>query len=303
MEISSQMLLFVKVVDLGSISAASRAMGQTPSAVSKQIGHLEDQVRHRLLNRTRSGVSLTSEGIDLYDKCKAVAEKFEEAEAHILSLDGHPRGRLKVASSAAFGKAQLIPRLPAFLAAYPDVQVALELTDRDVDIEEEGFDAAICFAEQRKKPDVVARKIMESRRILCAAPRYLDRMGTPESFADLAHHNCLRVSGGSERNEWFKGEPADAAAFEARGNFEGDSMDAVYLATLAGLGIARLPCYLVGEKIDSGELTQVLPAYAHKSTEIAVTFADRRNLAPKIRVFVDFLADAFREGPQPRLSV
>ncbi|MFX0544060.1 LysR family transcriptional regulator [Roseovarius sp. S1116L3] len=297
MDISSQMLLFVKVVERGSISAASRSMGQTPSAVSKQIGLLEDQVRYRLLNRTRNGVSPTPEGRDFFVKCKALAEKFEDAEAHIQSLDGYPRGRLKIASSVAFGKSQLIPVLPRFLEAYPDISVSLDLTDRDIDLEAESFDVAICFAEQRKMPDIVLRKLMQSRRILCAAPSYLRRAGHPECFADLAGHNCLRIAGSHERNEWIAHEAGNGAGFEAKGNFEGNSTDVVFRATLAGLGIARLPSYLVASKLQSGELVRVLPDYSQQNAEIAVLFADKRNLAPSIRVFVDFLVEEFRNGP------
>ncbi len=291
---SSQMLLFVKVVEQGSISAASRALGQTPSAVSKQIDLLEDQVRYRLLNRTRTGVSPTSDGHDFYEKCKALAEKFEEAEAHIKGLDDRPRGKLKIVSSVAFGKSQLIPRLQSFMDANPDVQVSLELSDRDVDLEAEGIDVAICFAEQRKKPDIVSRRIMESHRILCASPGYLERWGVPKRLADLAQHNCLRISGSNERNEWIGEDEAESAGFEANGNFEGGSADVVYRAALVGLGIARLPCYLVSEKLQSGDLIRVLPGYSQRSAEIAVLFADKRNLAPRIRAFVDFLAGECR---------
>lgn len=294
MDISSQMLLFVKVVDQGSISAASRAVGQTPSAVSKQIGLLENQVRHRLLNRTRNGVAPTSEGRDFYVKCKALAEKFEEATAHLQSLDGHARGKLRIASSVAFGKSQLIPVLPKFLKAYPEVQVSLEVADRNIDLEAEGFDVAICFAELRRKPDIVVRKFMESHRILCASPAYLERAGLPENFADLAQHNCLRIAGNSERNEWIGDSNARESGFEAHGNFEGNSTDVVFCATLAGLGVARLPCYLVSEKIRTGELIRVLPDYLQQNTDIVVLFADKRNLAPRIRVFVDFLVSEFR---------
>ena len=141
MDISAQMLTFATVVERGSISAAARTIGQTPSAVSKQIGLLEDQVHYRLLNRTRTGVTPTQEGQEFYEKCKAMAEKYKEAEALILNLDGTPRGMLKIASSVAFGKSQLIPVLPKFLEDHPEVQVSLELTDRVVDLQSEGFDA------------------------------------------------------------------------------------------------------------------------------------------------------------------
>jgi len=295
MDISAQMLIFVTVVDQGSISAAARSMGQTPSAVSKQIGLLEDQVHYRLLNRTRTGISPTQEGRDFYEKCRAMAEKFKEAEAMIHNLDGIPRGTLKVASTVAFGKSQLIPALPAFMDENPEVQVALDLKDREIDLQSEGFDAAICFAEQRKNPDIVVRRIMQSRRVLCAAPSYLERSGVPKSFADLPHHNCLRITGNSRRNVWNEGNQNNCEGFEAQGRFEGNSTDVVFRAALAGIGIARLPCYMASRKFQSGELVQIMPKYAAPSTDIVVMFPEKRNLAPKTRAFVDFLVRRFRK--------
>jgi len=294
MDISAQMLIFATVVEQGSISAAARSIGQTPSAVSKQIGLLEDQVHYRLLNRTRTGVSPTQEGQEFYEKCQAMAEKFREAEALILNLDGVPRGNLRIVCSVAFGKSQLIPVLPKFMDENPEVQVSLDLTDREVDLQSEGVDAAICFAEQRKNPDIVVRRIMQSRRVLCAAPRYLERHGTPTSFDELAAHNCLRVAGTGHRNSWNNVAPIDGDKFEAEGNFEGNSTDVVFRAALAGIGIARLPFYMASCKFDSGELVRVMPEYAPPSTDIVVMFAEKRNLAPKTRAFVDFLVREFR---------
>ena len=302
MDISAQMLIFATVVEQGSISAAARSMGQTPSAVSKQIGLLEDQVHYRLLNRTRTGVSPTQEGQGFYEKCRAMADKFKEAEALIQNMDGIPRGKLKIASTVAFGKSQLIPALPKFMEENPEVQVSLDLKDREVDLQGEGFDVAICFAEQRKNLDVMVRRIMQSRRVLCAAPSYLERCGTPSEFTELARHNCLRLAGSNRRNSWNSGEPINQHAFEAQGNFEGNSTDVVYRATLAGVGIARLPYYMVQEKFHVGELVHVLPEYAPPSTDIVVMFAQRRNLAPKTRAFVDFMVRQFRDAPDQKMA-
>lgn len=292
MDVSSQMLTFVKVVEMGSISAASRIGGQTPSAVSKKIRHLEDHVGHRLLRRTKNGVSLTDAGQEYYEKCRAVAEKFAEAENHISSFNGQPKGVLHVASSVAFGKSQLIKILPEFLERFPEITVSLELSDRQVDLEEERFDVSINFAEQLTNPNVVARKIMKNERILCASPAFIARHGMPEDFDDLANFNCLRTSYVGSRNAWQAELDGVLHTVDATGNFEGNSADAVYQATLAGLGIARLSLYLVADKIASGKLVRIFPTYTQKHIDIAVTFADKRNLAPKIRAFVDFLVDA-----------
>ncbi|MEO3416114.1 LysR family transcriptional regulator [Roseovarius sp. CAU 1744] len=298
MDISAQMLIFATVVEQGSISAAARSMGQTPSAVSKQIALLEDHVHHRLLHRTRTGVSPTQEGQEFYQKCKAMAEKFKEAEALISILDGIPRGKLKIASTVAFGKSMLIPALPKFMEENPEVQVSLDLSDREVELQSEGLDAAICFSEQCKEPDIISRRIMKSRRVLCASPAYLERRGTPQDFAELAQHNCLRLAGKSERNSWFGIKPDNEHGFETQGNFEGNSTDVIYRAALAGVGIARLPCYIAEKKFRSNELVHVMPEYAPPSTDIVVMFADKRNLAPKTRAFIDFLVMEFRDVPK-----
>lgn len=298
MDFSAQMLIFANVVEHGSISAAARSMGQTPSAVSKQIGLLEDQVHYRLLNRTRIGVSPTQEGQDFYEKCRAMADKFKEAEALILNLDGTPRGKLKIACTVAFGKSQLIPALPMFMKEFPEIEVSLDLTDRSIDLQSEGFDVAICFDAQDKNPDAVVRRIMQSKRVLCAAPSYLERNGTPANFAALANYNCLSIAGNRKRNYWSGGGDCQEQNVEAQGNFEGNSTDVIFHAALAGVGIARLPSYMVNQKFRSGELIHVLPTYSPPSTDIVVLFAERRNLAPKIRVFVDFLVATFREAPE-----
>lgn len=297
MDISAQMLIFATVVERGSFSAAARSMGQTPSAVSKQIGLLEDHVHYRLLNRTRTGVSPTQEGHAFYLKCKAMADKFREAEAMILNMDGTPRGTLRIASTVAFGEWQLIPALPKFMEQAPDVEISLDLTDREIDLRGEGFDAAICFNELSCTPDIMVRRLMRSRRVLCASPAYLERRGTPQAIADLAAHNCLRIAGSGRRNMWVEPTSDDEMGFEAQGDFEGSNTDVVFRAALAGIGIARLPCYIADQKFRTGRLVQVLPDYETATTDIVVMFADRRNLAPKTRAFIDFLAREFRDAP------
>ncbi len=293
MDISAQMLVFVKVVDFGSISAASRSVGQTPSAVSKQVSHLEDHVGHRLLRRTKSGVSLTDEGRDYYEMCRALAEKFQAAEELISNYDTEPKGKLRIASSVAFGKSQLIPALQTFLGANPKIALSLELTDRAIDPEEEGFDATISFPEQLTNPNLIARKIMSNERVLCASPAFLERHGHPKTFKDLESFNCLRTSNVVGRNAWQAVLDGKTYDVDASGNFEGNSAHAVYVAALAGMGIARLSNYLVADSIESGELVRLFPTYAQKHADVAVVFAGRRNLPPKTRAFVDFLVKTF----------
>ena len=222
-----------------------------------------------------------------------MADKFKEAEALIQNLDGTPRGKLRIACTVAFGKSQLIPALPKFMEAYKEIDVSLDLTDRAIDIQAEAFDAAICFDAKDRNPDAIARRVMRSHRVLCAAPAYLQRHKTPKNFAELADHNCLNITGNSSRNIWDSRGSFSDRPVETKGNFEGNSTDVVFHAALAGMGIARLPSYIANCKFRSGELIHILPAYSPPSTDITVLFAETRNLAPKIRVFVDFLVDHF----------
>ena len=297
MELPSQMVLFAKVVENGSFSAAARSMGQTPSAVSKQIGRLENRLGVRLLNRARQGITLTDEGRAFYERCAEVAANISEAEAMVVSMTAHPQGEFRVAATVAFAKAHLLPILPAFLERNPDLRLSLEVTDRSVDIVEERIDVAIRFSEQIDDPDVVARKLAPNRRVICAAPAYLERFGTPETPEDLSRHNCLRLSTVARWNDWHFGDPEEKGTVRLDGNFEANSADAIYHATLAGMGVARLSTYLVGGDICAGRLVRLLPDYVDESSDIVAIYADRRNLAPKIRAFVDYLVDWFGTTP------
>jgi DNA-binding transcriptional LysR family regulator len=291
MELPSQMVLFAKVVENGSFSAAARSMAHTPSAVSKQIGHLENRLGVRLLNRSRQGISLTEEGRAFYQRCAEVAASISEAEAMVVSLSAHPQGELRVAATVAFAKAQMLPILPAFLERNPDLRLSLEVTDRSVDLAEEGIDVAIRFSEQLDDPAVVVRKLAPNRRVICAAPAYLERSGTPRTPADLSGHNCLRLSTVARWNDWHLDGPDNHANVRLDGNFEANSADAIYHATLAGMGIARLSTYLVGADLCAGRLVRILPDYVDDSSDIVAIYGDRRNLAPKIRAFIDYLVE------------
>jgi len=296
MELSSQMVLFAKVVESESFSAAARALGQSPSAVSRQIGHLEDRLGVRLLNRSKHGLSLTAEGRSFHARCADVAARVADAELFASQMTDHPRGVLRVISTVAFAKAQLLPLMPDFLAEYPDVRVSLELTDRKVDLAAEAVDMAIRFTEQIDDASVIARRLAGNRRVICAAPSYLERFGTPETAADLADHNCLRLSTVAQWNDWHLSGADDEFA-QIAGNFEANSADAIYHAALAGVGIARLSTYLVGDDIRSGRLIRLLPDQPSEGSELFAIYSAKRNLSPKVRVFIDFLVERF--GPVP----
>jgi DNA-binding transcriptional LysR family regulator len=292
MDLPSQMILFARVVETGSFSAAARRLNQTPSAVSRQIRQLEDRVGVRLLSRTQNGISLTEDGRAFHERCALVVADVVETEALLSGMTAHPRGTLKVAATVAFGKAQLLPILPPFLERHPEMRVALELTDRPLGLGDEDVDVAIRFTEQIDDPDLIVRRLAPNRRIICAAPGYLARHGTPQTPEQLARHNCLRLSTVASWNDWHL-PGADGQPLPLSGNFDANSADAIYHAALAGLGIARLSTYLVGDDLRSGRLVRLLPRYAQEDSSIVAIYRDRRNLAPKIRAFLDYLVDHF----------
>ena len=272
-------------------------MHVTPSAVSRQIGQLEDRLGTRLLNRSTRRISLTEVGRAFYTRCAEVSQNVQEAESLVLNMVDHPQGTLKVAATVAFAKAQLLPLLPRFLDANPDLKVLLDATDRPIDLVEEQVDVAIRFTEQIDDASVVSRKLATNRRVYVAAPDYVAKHGAPATPDDLAGHNCLRISTVEAWNTWAFDSGADSWRLPIKGNFEANSADAIYYAVLAGVGVARLSTYLVNDALATGRLIRVLPEYADETSDILAIYSNRRNLSPNVRAFIDFFAEKF--GPVP----
>jgi len=291
------MILFAKVVETGGFSAAARELGLTPSAISRQIGNLEDRLGARLLNRSTRRISLTEVGREFHGRCADIAKSVEDAEALVMSRLDHPQGTLRISATSAFAKVQLLPILPQFLAKNPDLKLSLELTDRDIDLIGEQIDVAIRFTEQISDTSMVARKLASNKRIFCAAPSYIKEHGEPKTPEDLAGHNCLRLSTVEKFNNWQMNDGHSRVARRITGNFETNSSDALLHAALDGLGIAKLSTYLVHDELNDGRLVRVLPDYAEDAADILAIYPNRRNLSPNVRGFVDFLANAFTGVP------
>jgi DNA-binding transcriptional LysR family regulator len=297
MDIATQMIMFAAVVENGGFSAAARDLNLTPSAVSRQIGQLEDRLGTRLLNRSTRRISLTEVGRAFYARCADVSQNVQEAEALVLNMVDHPQGTLKVAATVAFAKAQLLPLLPVFLARNPDLKISLDATDRVIDLVEEQVDVAIRFSEQIDDSSVVSRKLATNRRVYVAAPSYVAEHGLPRTPDDVANHNCLRISTVEAWNTWTFDNGADLQRLPIKGNFEANSADAIYYAVLAGVGIARLSTYLVNDALAQGRLVRVLPDYADETSDILAIYSNKRNLSPNVRAFIDYFAEKF--GPIP----
>ena len=292
MDIATQMIMFAAVVENGGFSAAARDLNLTPSAVSRQIGQLEDRLGTRLLNRSTRRISLTEVGRAFYVRCAEVSQGVQEAESLVINMVDHPQGTLRVAATVAFAKAQMLPLLPAFLAVNPDLKISLDATDRVIDLVEEQVDVAIRFSEQIDDSSVVSRKLATNRRVYVAAPSYVAEHGLPRTPDDVANHNCLRISTVEAWNTWTFDNGADLQRLPIKGNFEANSADAIYYAVLAGVGIARLSTYLVNDALAQGR-----PDYADETSDILAIYSNKRNLSPNVRAFIDYFTEKF--GPVP----
>lgn len=298
MDRPGEMAVFVRVVEAGGFSAAARATGLTPSAVSKLIGRLEDRLGARLLHRTTRSISLTHEGVAFYQRSVRILRDIDEAEQAISQLHAVPSGRLRVNAAVAFATYQIVPILPEYLDQYPQVHLELTVTDRVVDVVEEGVDVAIRLG-PRVDSSLISRQLATDHRIICAAPAYLLRNGTPTTPGDLSRFNCLTWIGNQGGlNEWPFIGPHGPYTVCVKGNIEVNNGESLFEMTLAGLGIARMAGFRVGEALKAGRLVALLTdQHREQPLSIHAVYPHRRHLLPKVRSFVDFLTWKFTPTP------
>ncbi len=292
-----EMTAFVNAVEHHGFSAAARELQLTPSAISKQIGRLEDRLGVRLFHRTTRQLSLTQEGRAFYERCVSVLDEIQQAEQAVSELRGQVRGVLRVVAVAAFARAHLLPLFPEFMGRYPELKVELRLSERSVDLIDVGADVALQLSEMIDDESLVAKKLFTNRRLVCAAPAYLDRHGIPQTPEDLLDHNCLTHSSFVHFNDWEFEGPNGTKVLHVSGNFEANSAMALYEAVLAGIGVARLATFLVGHDLSTGRLVPLLTDYAHEKSSLLVVYPHRRHLSTKVRAFVDFLSEKFEPVP------
>ncbi len=291
------MAAFARVVEAESFSAAARALGLSKSAVSKQVSRLEARLGLRLLNRTTRRLSLTEAGAAFYQGCQRVVAEAEAAEQAVTHLASAPRGRLRVNAPMSFGVRHVSPALPEFLGRYPELAVDLTLNDRLVDLVEEGFDVGVRIA-PLVDSSLVARRLAPSRSVLSAAPAYLDVRGAPRDLDELEDHACLIYSYQATGEAWRLTGPGGARRLKVSGPLRVNNGDAILAAALGGLGVALLPCFICGEDLRAGRLVRVLPDWGLASDgAVSAVYPAARHLSPKVRVFVDFLAERFGDKP------
>lgn len=289
-----EMQAFVAIVESGSFVAAAAALGTSKSAVSRQLGNLERRLNVRLLQRTTRRLSLTEEGRVFHGRCKDLLEEIASAEAEVAARSEQAVGPVRINAPVTFGILHLAALWPAFCLRHPRVELNVTLMDRVVDLVEEGYDLAIRIA-QLPSSTLVTRKLAATRLILCASPGYLERAGTPRHPAELAEHAVIAYSYFATGDEWPFAGPDGPARSRIRPFMRTNNGDTCRAAALAGQGIVLQPSFLVGPDLEAGRLVELLPDHRSLELGIYVVYPTRRHLPLKIRLLVEFLAEAFRQ--------
>lgn len=298
MDRMTEMEAFVQVVDSAGFTDAARKMGLSKSAVSKHVAALEARLAVRLLNRTTRRVSPTELGLAYYDRARVVLTDALEADSMVTAMQERPKGALRVSAPVTFGVRQLSQAVASFLREYPEVDVNMILDDRFVELVAEGFDVAVrigALADSSLK----AKKLAETRVLMVASPEYLAQNGAPRSIDDLNAHRLLHYSHLSTGNFWrVRGPSGEERQMRVGGSLTVNNGEALMRAAEAGLGVVMLPSFIIGCAVAQGRLVEILPDRARELLGIYAVYPEGRFPQPKLRAFVDFLADHFRgQGP------
>jgi DNA-binding transcriptional LysR family regulator len=290
--------LFCKAADLGSFTAAAEALGLTQGAVSRSIARLEERLGVRLFQRSTRSVRLTDDGELYRSQCQQALDQIAEAERAITGHQAEPAGTLRISAPTTYGNFRLLPWLPQFSERYPKVALEVDISNRNVDLVEDGFDLAIRLGEP-KDSRLIARKLEDATMGLFAAPAYLQRAGTPENLDDLRRHACIQFvlpSSGRPMPMIFRAGGRDIDhPFNSRLRVREDVLAAVTWAR-AGGGLFQIYHFIAREFVARGELVEVLPAFNGRSRPFSVLYPQNRHLSARVRAFVDFLFKQARAG-------
>jgi len=291
----ADMRLFVSTVACGSLSAAGRELGFSPAVGSKRLTRLEADLGVRLLQRSSRRLTLTEEGVIYYERCQAILADVADAEAAVGSVRQEAQGVLRVSSPVALGRRWIGPALAELALMAPRLSVQLTLTDQLVDLIEGGLD---CVVRIGGAPDsrLIARYLTDNRRIICAAPNYLNQRGIPQTPAELVAHDCIVMSRSSASHADWRLEQRDTGlqtTIRVKGRFATDNGELAHDWALAGMGLVRRSFLDVSDELASGRLVEVLPQWTGERAPVQVLYASRRHLPARVRLFIDHLAAMF----------
>ena len=300
MDIPGEMRAFVRSVELGGFSAAARDLDLTPSALSKLVTRLEDRLGVRLMNRTTRKLALTAEGEAYFASAKRILIEIEDAETEVTRFAKCPKGLLRINAGVAFGLHQLAPALPRFLERYPEIEVEIVITDRVIDLMEEGADIAIRSGLLRDS-SLTARKICDLQRVICASPGYLKKHGIPRSPLDLLHHNCLSISAAPQLRRWPFTTKNGIETVEVKGNVSANNAETLLQLAATGVGIIRLADVIVSDGIRAGWLTPILTeVHQREPLPLSAVYLPGKHKSPRVAAFVNFLVESFSGAPWRR---
>ncbi len=282
--------VFVRVAQLKSFKEAAASLGLTSSAISKAITRLEAEVGVGLLQRTTRSVGLTEDGAVFFDNCKQILGEIEQAETLLSRATAGPYGRLRIHMTEGFGRRVVFPTLQRFLDRHPNLTISVELSDRMVDIANEGFDVDIRIGEVADSR-LVARPLGHVAFVVCASPAYLKRHGEPKRPADLDQHNCLAYSQihTGRLREWQFRENGKVYGKAVSGTLHVNNSEALLVAAVSGLGIVNVSQFIAGEAIAEGKVKPVLTKYAALGPPVHAVYSKGQHVSPKVRALVSFL--------------
>lgn len=291
---NSDLRMFAAIADHGNLSAAARHLKVQKSTVSRALALLEDRLGHRLVERTTRHMRLTEAGTLLLAYAHRVAEEIQAAEAAMEALSAEPSGDLRVSVPHGIAQKVLVPLLPAFSSRYPKIRIGIDLSLHNVDLIEEGIDVAIRFGELPPST-MIARKLGVLPIILVASPAYLANAGTPRSIHDIARHRAIGVGAKTTGVRWSFSTPDGREHIHVNPVVSIGEVGLVRELALLGVGIASVPLALIRGDLAAGHLVHVLPGVVRGAPPVYAVYPSRRTLAPKVKVFVDMMAEALAD--------
>ena len=290
--------VFRAVVDSESFSAAAARLGISRAAVTKHVNRLESHLQVRLLERTTRSLHLTEAGSRYYARCTQILEDLAQAAREVSPSSANPVGTLRINAPHSFATAHIAPLVAEFIGKYPDIKLDISLTDRFVDLIEEGYDIAIRIAAELPQSSLIARSLAPCRFVVCGSPSYLASHPEPLVPGDLERHQCLIHNATPVSTDWvFACSQGQRHAVRTSGNISANSGEMLRAAALNGAGLAAIPTFLVGEDLKTGRLRTVLNDFLLQPSSVFAIYPSRKYLAPKVRAFIDFLGEKF--GPDP----
>ena len=285
------LLIFSRVSALQNLSAVGTELGLTPGTISKRIQALEEALAVRLFERTTRSIRITEEGTRFLGYVERVLNELDQARSSMAASSGKPVGKIKISAPQVLGRLYVAPAIPAFLETYTDIEVQLDITDRQVNLHEEGYDIAIRSGALNDST-LIAKRLAPDKIVVAASPAYLAANGTPQVPADLSEHKCLALG---DTWSWSFGSGADETAIRIATRLRSDSSEVLRIAAIAGLGLIRSTELIIADELASGQLVSVLAnSIDNSATGVYALYVSGRHILPRQRVFLDHMAEHFR---------